>query len=408
MVDPFNQSVERLRRIEALLNLFNRRPEVKSWIRILYMGQTNISRRRTRDDDHKNKYIAIEPKIHNLVPGLRGLNLLVCGIMSFSSSLFSDILQLPNLDKLQLVGLQFSQNTSDQMQDWNTIDHNRSPLRSLNVRLLKPPSAETTQALLHLLQRETLTELTSRPYRFRELEDWITLPPIIFAHIPDYVFTSLRKLNIVLVLGTSDVEVQHFTQFGARCPNLVSLTIRSLFEETPRELDVFRRSSLAEHPFPTLQEFSGSLTLAPSLVQGRPVRRVIGDILRINERNRGVPSMPSNIVALKPSVPLRVLHLTTRCWNDDDIEAVAQQHPGLEELVYEDLSGKILDWSARAEDGFRKLGNLKRFTLGNGEDLEVLTDAVKDDDYLIVKLRSACPNIQWARFSWLGIWKLCP
>lgn len=341
MVNHSKHSAKKLRRIEALLNLLSRRPEIRSWIRILSIGRKNVKRLNPQDHNFTSTYFSMEPKILQIVPELRNLNLLRCGLMFFSSSFFSHILRLPHLYELHFENIQFSQDTADQTPYWSTIGQDRLPLKILTLASLKPPSIRTTGALIHLLQQETLVELTSWPPVCLDLGTWVTLPRITLNHIPDFVFTSLRKLHISL--APSDVEVQYFVRFGARCPNLISLNISNHYVETPKQLDDLRHSTLAENPFPALQEFEGSLALAPVFVQGRPVHRVIGDICEgVEWPTRSGPTLASNLAALTPSVSLHVLSLATPHWNEADIEAIAQHHPGLEELVYEDFEGKVL------------------------------------------------------------------
>lgn len=430
MVYPPHSPIEKLRRIEEFLDLLDRRPEVRSWIRILSIGQRHGATGESRGDNFDGEYIAIESKIREIVPELRGLNRLRCRFMSFSSPLLSGIRQLPHLDDLELEDFQFIQGTADETPSWDTISQNRPPLRNLTVYFKGPFSTPATQAVIHLLQQETLTKLIFQPPLVLNLRDSILW--MISSHIPDHVFTSLRELRIIL--SYSDAGVQDFVQFGARCPNLVSLTVDWLTTRTPNALvDQLRRSSLAEHPFPALQKFRGSLKLASILVQGRPVHSVTGHTGRGRSGDESGPTIASNIAALRPSVPLRELRLDVPKWNEPDIEVIAKHHPDLEELVYKfcgqdpvvsQFSGResvvtrfpaqepALGWSTTLEDALGKLGQLKRLTLEDtdirisGARNDSQTNDVGDDHDLIVKLRSLCPNLQWVHISQLSRWKL--
>ncbi|KAG8927991.1 hypothetical protein FRC01_006608 [Tulasnella sp. 417] len=327
----------KLRRIEEFLDLLDHRQEVKSWIRTLSIGRKcdlGVIVRQDRVD--REQHHALQPKIHKVVPELRGLSSLWCGYIDISSSLFDTILQLPHLEELHLEDLRFIPGTTNINDSPIGIGKNGPPLRSLAVRLLGPLSTPATQALIHLLQRETLEELIYWPPHAVDLDTFVSLLRVISTYIPDYVFTSLRKLNILLPAFNADV--QRFVQFGERCPNLESLAIRwsyledSLEEPDPEEQ--LTRSGLAEHAFPALQEFSGPLALAPIFVQGRPVHTVISDILYIRSGDEYEETIAPRIAALRPRIPLRVLHLAAWDSNEADIEAIAQYHPDLEELIY--------------------------------------------------------------------------
>ncbi|KAG8907497.1 hypothetical protein FRC01_007656 [Tulasnella sp. 417] len=406
-IDPAKSSIHKLRRIEKLLDLLDRRQEVKSWIRTFSIGRTpSEGRLAIREDNFDEEYLALEPKIHKAVPELQDLRSLRCGLVSFPSSLFDGILRLPHLDDLQLEDLQFIQGTADQtpMQ----ICQNESPLRRLTIESFGPLSTPVTQALNHLLLKKTLAVLIYWPPLFPDPQTWISLLWVISTYIPDYVFTSLREVDIIL--PTSNADVQHFVQFGARCPNLVSLTISwNYLEESLGELEnQLRGACLAEHPFPALQKFAGPLALASIFVEGRPVHSVMSDFLYEFNWNRSGATLASQIAALRPGVPLRVLHLAAQEWKEADFETIAQHHPDLEELVYELYGPDLMRWSSRLEDALRKLAKLKSITLKQTSSSDNLTNGVDDDHYLIVKLRSLCPNLQQANMPWLGIWKRHP
>ncbi|KAG8897146.1 hypothetical protein FRC00_004750 [Tulasnella sp. 408] len=338
-VHHLKDPIEKLHRIKELLDLLERRPEVKSWIRILSIGGEipEIRIPGGERDDFAAEYITVERRIQKVIPELRGLSELRCRHMFFTSTLFSAVLQVPQLDELELEYFQFIRGPTDPTPDWSAVRRDRSPLQRLTVKDFQPPLERTTvaEALVHLLRQETLAELNFLPPRLPFLGvGSASLLSIISNGIPDYVFKGLRKLNIVLT--PTYAEAQNFVQFGTRCPNLASLTIRWGLKNSWYLIgDQLRHMSLEEHPFPALQEFNGQLALASIFVQGRPVHSVNSrDMDAINQVEQGTVVI-SNIVALRPSVPLRVLRLTTAVWDEAYIETIAQHHAELEELVYE-------------------------------------------------------------------------
>ncbi|KAG9026300.1 hypothetical protein FS837_004650 [Tulasnella sp. UAMH 9824] len=408
VVDRFKPSTQKILQIEELLCLLERRPGVKLWIRTLSIGLNDGAR--AGATNFEKEYLALEPKIQKVVPELRRLRLLRCGYMYFSSSLLYGILRLPHLEILQLGDFQFIQRTADETPSW--IGQTESPLRSLTLKSLGPLSTSMKEALIHLLQKTTLVELTHWPSLYPDQRESrsVNLFWVISTHIPDYVFTSLQELDIRL--PDSNAAIQHFVQFGARCPNLISLIIgwNSLEDSLKEAEDQLRRSSLAEHPFPALREFDGPLALASIFVQGRPVHSVISDIWYGSSSDESGTTMASDIAALKPSIPLRVLHLAAPEWNEADIEAIAQHHPDLEELVYNHSGRELMGWSTRLGDAVGKLAKLKTLTL---EFIEygvpqALSDKLSDDHQTIAEIRSLCPNLQRANLGWLGIWELRP
>ncbi|KAG8912880.1 hypothetical protein FRC00_003573 [Tulasnella sp. 408] len=385
-VHHLKDPIEKLHRIKELLDLLDRRPEVKSWIRILSIGG-EIPKIRIpggKRDEFAAEYIIVERRIHDVIPELRGLSELRCRHMVFTPTLFPAILQLPQLDGLELEYFQVIRGLTDPTPDW------------------------MAEALVHLLRLETLVELSYLPPQIPILVGSASLVSTISNRIPEYVFKGLRKLNIVL--NPTDTEVQGFVRFGTRCPSLVSLTIRW---SNPRSRyligDQLRHRSLKQQPFPALQEFDGQLALASIFAQGRPVHSVECRSLRIRNDDEKGPIMISNIAALRPSVPLRVLRLTTAVWDEIYIETVAQHHTELEELVYEHWGREEMGWTARLEDALGKLAKLQRLALKRGGTFFApnnLTHKLDEDHQVIIKLRSLCPNLQRAELGWLGIWTL--
>ncbi|KAG8907498.1 hypothetical protein FRC01_007657 [Tulasnella sp. 417] len=426
-VDPSRSSTLKLRRIEELLDFLEHRPELKTWVRVLSAGRESPSLWRPRGDNFESHYLAVEQRIFKFIPELRRLNSLRCGFMSFPSSVLAGLLQLPQLERLEFEEFRVIQNPSEKTPDWDAVDQHRTALRYLTVNAVGPPSTPTTSAMVHLLKQENLVDLTYRPHVFLQVHRGVSLLWTISSHTPDYVFTSLRQLHIML--PPSDVEAQHFVELGGRCPNLTSLTITWNFLDTTSQLeDRLKRGGLTACHFPALQRFEGPFSLAPIFAQGRPVHTIFSDMftqLRGADRNENRIPLPLNIAALKPSISLRVLHLVVSRWSDGDIEAIARHHPELEELVYECLEtdamvGDCSDpthtasihifavglqcWSTRLEDAFRVLTKLKRLTLENMED-DIPPGDADDDDYLIAKLRGLCPNLRYACISWLGTWR---
>ncbi|KAG9026301.1 hypothetical protein FS837_004651 [Tulasnella sp. UAMH 9824] len=332
-VHPWRDSKVKLYRIKELLDLLDSRQEVKSWIRILSVGREQVLPGGGRDGFEAG-YSTLESRIHKVIPELRGLRELRCGHMYFTSTLFSAILRLPQLDDLGVEYFEFVGGPTDPTPDWSAVRQDESPLRRLTVKafgptLNIPPVAE---ALVRLLRQETLVELNYWPPPLPVGS--VSLVSIISSRIPDYVFEGLRKLNIVLT--PSDAEVQDFVQFGTRCPNLASLTINwNLINSQYLIGDQLRRRSLKEHPFPALQEFKGRLALASIFVQGRPVHTVDSRYMNSHIKNESGTAVISNIAALRPSVPLRVLRLITAVWDETYIETIAQHYTELEELVHE-------------------------------------------------------------------------
>ncbi|KAG8980060.1 hypothetical protein FRC05_007503 [Tulasnella sp. 425] len=409
MVDTLGSPMLRLRRIEELLNLLEHRPEIKTWIRTLSIGQSCILGLFANIEFDK-KYPTIEQRVQKLVPELHSLNSLRCGLISFSSPLFSGVLRLPQLGRLELEHFQLPQSASENTVDWSTVDRNKTSLRSLTIMTLGPPAIQTVSAIIHLLQRETLVELIYQPSMWRSQPGGVTLLEVISTHIPDYVFVGLRRLAIKL--SSADVEVRRFVDLGARCPNLTTLSIdsMSLFDSSSQIEDRIKRGGIALHHFPALQRFEGPLVLAPIFTQGRSVHTVIGDAL---PRSHGIDwaeneTTPApSIATLRPGVPLRVLHLVVLQWSDADIEAVAQYHPELQELVYSYLGEGKMFWSARSEEAFRKLSNLRRIALGESLN-SIAPNVIEDDHHTITKLRNLCPSLQQADISELGTWRLRP
>ncbi|KAG8945197.1 hypothetical protein FRC00_010226, partial [Tulasnella sp. 408] len=331
----------KLLRIEGLLDFLERQPEVKPWIRTLSTGRETPSLGTPPGGNFESDYLAVERRIHKVIPELRGLNSLRCGFTSFSASVFAGLLQLPHLERLEFEEFRLTQDPSDQTPDWDAIDQHGSALRYLTVNAIGPPSSPTTSAMVHLLKQEKLVELTYRPHIYLQLHRGLSPLWTISTRVPDYVFTSLRRLYIML--PPSDVEAHDFVQLGARCPNVTSLTISWNFLDTTSQLeDRLKRGGLTEYHFPALQHFEGPFTLAPIFVQGRPVHSIFSDMFtQLREPAVNETRMPLvlNIAALKPRTPLRVLHLVVSHSSDEDIEAVAKHHQELEELVYECLEG---------------------------------------------------------------------
>ncbi|KAG8897145.1 hypothetical protein FRC00_004749 [Tulasnella sp. 408] len=336
-VHPYKDPIEKLHRIKKLLDLLDRRPEVKLWIRILSIGR-EIGIQGRKQDGFDVEYIAVERRIHEVISELRGLSELRCMHMLFTPTLFSAILQLPQLDDLELKYFQVIQGPTDPTPDWSAVRRDGSSLRRLTVKDFESYTpfecVTVAEALVHLLRQETLAELNYLPPRSLVLLlGSVSLVSIISDRISDYVFKGLRKLNIVL--NPTDAEVQSFVHFGTRCPNLVSLTIRwSLVGSRYLIGDQLRHRCLEEHPFPALQEFDGQLALASIFVQGRPVHSVNDRDMPIRSNDESGPIVISNIAALRPSVPLRVFGITTAVWDETYIETIAQHHTELEELVY--------------------------------------------------------------------------
>ncbi|KAG9041902.1 hypothetical protein FS837_011612 [Tulasnella sp. UAMH 9824] len=405
VVHPWKDSILKFYRIKELLDLLKRRPEIKSWIRILSIDREQVIPGGVQDDFEAG-YIELERRIHKMIPDLRGLRELRCRCISFTSALFSAILQLPQLNDLELERFRFLPGSTDPTPDWSAVRQDEPRLRRLTVKTFGPflnttPAAE---ALVHLLRQETLAELNYWPSPLSV--GWVSLVSIISSRIPDYVFEGLRKLNIVLT--PTDAEVQDFVQIGARCPNIVSLTIRWKSIHSQYLIgDQLRRMSLKEHPFPALQEFDGQLALATIFVQGRPVHSVNNHGMNTRIPDERGPVVISSIAALRPSVPLRVLRLTTVMWDETYIETIVQHHTELEELVHE-YWGEPLIWTAGLGDALGKLAKMQRLSLKrrrNGAPNNLI-HKLDDDNPVIAKLRRSCPNLQQVNLCWLGVWKL--
>lgn len=317
-----------VRQIEEFLDMLEYRPEVKMWIRMLSIGQAS----RHGSPEFSKEYLAVEWRIHKVVPELKNLNSLRCGFMPFPPTLFRDVLQLPQLERLRLEYFELQESTSEHTADWNNVNQNKSPPRTLTVMTRVSPAIQAVSAMIQLLQQETLTDLICWPSSFGgQLRGDLPILEVISTHIPEYVFMGLRRLSIKL---SSDVEVRHFVDMGARCPNLTTLSLTNGVISESRLNDQINRGGFALHHFPTLQRFEGPLAVAPLFTQGRRVHAVIDDkstgLGVALAENEATPA--SNIENLKPGIPLRVLHVVVKRWSDADIEAVARCHPELEEL----------------------------------------------------------------------------
>lgn len=313
--------------------MLERQPEVKTWIRMLSIGQAS----RHGSPEFGGEYLAIEWRIHKVVPELKNLNSLRCGFMLFPPTLFRDVLQLPRLERLKLEHFELQESTSEHTADRNNVDQNKSSLRILTVMTRVSPAIQAVSAMIRLLQRETLTDLTCWPPSLGgRLRGELTTLEIISTHIPEYVFMGLRRLAITL---SSDVEVQRFVDLGARCPNLTTLSLIS--SPISRLEDHIKRGGFALHHFPALQRFRGPLAVAPLFTQGRRVHTVIDDLPSVlgADLAEDETTPASSIEDLKPGVPLRVLHFVVKRWSDVDVEAVAQCHPELEELALKYVGG---------------------------------------------------------------------
>ncbi|KAG8926208.1 hypothetical protein FRC00_003123 [Tulasnella sp. 408] len=367
MVDDDQGPTLKLRQIAELLNLLDRRPEVKMWIRILSVGQNSVSRRRRSVNQ---EYLPIEARIYKLIPELQNLNHLQCGLVSFSSALFAGVLQLPQLERLELQDFQLKQDLTDPASNWNSINRHGESLQSLVVKESISSSPETTSAIVYLLQQESLVELEYWATLFPDVGGGVSPFWIILQEIPEYVFTSLRQLEVML--PPSDIEFEQFVQFGTQCPNITSLTVIWNFtDSSDRLIARFKRCGLAEHHFPALQYFNGPFALAPSFTRGRPVDTVITDPWTRdiwNYAGENERTVAFDVAALKPSVPLRVLHFVVKRWNDADIGAVAQHYPELEELTYDYNGDDNRRLSPGVEEAFGKLAKLKSLALVNAED----------------------------------------
>ncbi|KAG8955481.1 hypothetical protein FRC04_008832 [Tulasnella sp. 424] len=411
-----SESPVTLRRIEEFLDLLERRPEVKTWVRILSIGRTSGSLVDLLQS--VEKHLAVEARVHEVVPELRNLSTLRCGSMAFSSSLFFGVLQLPRLERLELQRFQLSESTSEHTTDWSIVDQKNSSLRSLVVTSLTlgPPAIQSAAALTHLLRQETLAELIHEPLIMHSSpshQKRATLLEVISTHIPEYVFEGLRRLAIRL--SSADAEAQRFVDLGARCPNLTTLSLKSWNIGSPIDglEDAIKRSGVTSHHFPALQRFEGHLLLAPIFTKGRPVHTVVGEVLTRHHPltlTAHETKLAPTVAALKPSVPLRVLHLRVMQWNDGDFEAVAQHHPKLEELVYKSFGGENIRWSLQLEEAFRKFSDLKRITLTTNVLMDDVStrNVIEDDHHMITNLRSSCPSLQQAVIFGLGTWRLRP
>ncbi|KAG8955482.1 hypothetical protein FRC04_008833 [Tulasnella sp. 424] len=328
--------MQKISRIEELLDLIEHRPEIKMWIRVLSIGRSSIGLPEDGEGDKIGRYLIMEARIHKVVPELQNLSSLRCGFMSFSSSLFSGVVQLPQLERLELEDFQLDHDPSDHTPNWDATARNRSSLQTLIVKGVASSSAQTASAIVHLLQRETLVDLSYWPHLFPEIRGGISLFRIVLRQIPQYIFTGLQRLTFML--PPNDIEVGHFVQFGTQCPNVTSLTICWNFMDSPKQMeDRIMRGGLGDHHFPALEHFDGPFALAPIFARRRPVHTIITDPLsQFQVTSTGNETTTAvDIAALEPRVPLRVLYLVVWRWNEADIEAVAQHHPGLEELTYE-------------------------------------------------------------------------
>ncbi|KAG8897144.1 hypothetical protein FRC00_004748, partial [Tulasnella sp. 408] len=117
-VHALEDPIEKYHRIKELLDLLDRRPEVKLWIRILSIGREIEIQGRERDDVDV-EYIALERRIHKVTSELRGLSELRCMHMVFTPTFLSAILQLPQLDDLELKYFQVLQGPTDPTPDWS-------------------------------------------------------------------------------------------------------------------------------------------------------------------------------------------------------------------------------------------------------------------------------------------------
>ncbi|KAG9018526.1 hypothetical protein FRB90_011566 [Tulasnella sp. 427] len=379
-----NGTATKLSQFRDLLDLLEAQSEVGTWIKTLSVGRDSQSFQ--MNNGSTMELATMEHRLHKIIPRLRNLVTLRCGFVTFSSELFLGILNLAQLRRLELEDFQVSDADHDPDGDpnWSSIQQSGPSIRTIT---------------------ETLAELTYWPHLFPGFRPGTSLMWIICAYIPHYTFASLRRLH--MMIPPSDTEVVRFVRFGEQCPNLATLVVSWNFLDTLSEMiDRLVRSGFGERHFPALEQFDGPLALAPLFTRGRPVHTVISDMftqLGGTDRGGDAPTLAESIAGLKPSVPLRVLHIIVSRWSDTDLVTVAENHQGIEDLTYECLGEQPMVWSDATGAALRKMTKLKRLTLDNA-----VNDVPEEEDGshpLASNMLKACSSLDLLTISWLGIWR---
>ncbi|KAG8914986.1 hypothetical protein FRC01_003840 [Tulasnella sp. 417] len=325
--------------IQGFLRLLEVRHEVKAWVKTFEAGiYPGIVWSRPLD---YAEYTAVLPRIKSLIPELRNLRSLRCGLTVLTPYLYSNILRLETLETLDL---NLDQLDSEAVNVDHPLDRSANPpicpLRRLDISGEMEDKGATVSAILALIRLGTLTELKYWARVMPETARGITLFQAIKECIPNHIFSGLRYLEVVM--PESGANAQWFLHLGERCPNLVELRVHRNFIEHPFDFALWLGDQVTERHFPSLLRFAGPLALAPIFAQNRPVYSV-GTSLHPFGIGPDDPTIPVNAIrSLKPSVPIRVLDLFAPRWNDDDIEAVAHHHPQVEQFTYSCIEGRSL------------------------------------------------------------------
>ncbi|KAG9049884.1 hypothetical protein FS837_008806 [Tulasnella sp. UAMH 9824] len=340
--------------IQEFLGSLDVRQEVKSWVKTFDVG---VYPSELWDHEPPYAYIAMLPRIQSLIPELRTLHRLRCSLAAFTPSLYSGILQLETLETLHLNldRPDLRAGNTDYSLD-QTANHPICPVRRLDINGEMANTGAATSAILALVQLGTLTELKYWARVWPETPRGITLFQAIKEYIPNHTFGSLRYLEVVM---PTSGDAQWFLHFGERCPNVMELKVHRNFIDHPRNLALWLKNQFTERHFPSLQCFAGPLALVPIFAQNRPVYSVETSLQPFGV-DPSDPTTPAQAIeAIRPSVPIRVLDLFVQQWDDNDIEAVSQHHPHVEELSYNCLNGQYMTISSvsrffhRLTDPFR-------------------------------------------------------
>ncbi|KAG8926209.1 hypothetical protein FRC00_003124 [Tulasnella sp. 408] len=317
--------------IQEFLEFVEVRQEVKSWVKAFEVGPypNNV----WRHQPAFTEYIAALPRIQSLIPQLKALHTLRCNLTVLTPSLYSGILRLEALKTLDLKLDQLdSEAVNMDLLLGGNADSPICPVRRLEMSGEMANTDTTASAILALVQLETLKELKYWARMWWDPPSGITLFQAIRERIPNHSFSGLRYLEVVT--PKSGVEAQHFLHLGEQCPNLTELRIHRSFAEDPRDLALWLGNRFTERHFPSLQRFAGPLAIAPIFTLNRPVYSVETNSYPFRIGSDTLTTPVHQIVAIKPSVPVRILNLFARQWDDDGIEAVSQYHPHVEQFTY--------------------------------------------------------------------------
>ncbi|KIO17994.1 hypothetical protein M407DRAFT_32339 [Tulasnella calospora MUT 4182] len=318
--------------ISSVLSLTNERPEIKQWVRAIFLGGPP-------DRVGTRVFHAVLIDLFNRLDNIESVHI---SNWTMAPPLLSSL----KLERMQEIIVE-----SSLMEQFNSVAalQPSSMLHSLYMDGIF--DTRVVDAFAPLIRSPGLKRLSL----LRDTRSFLS------AHLqsyPHYHFEALLKLTIAA--PSTPADTRRFMAFTQQCTEIQSLHVDSQDANSSSERSPLVTQSLPRSTFPKLTEFVGSLSIARRIVRDRPISRI-----KAGSCWQDSPDVITRdlLVPLMPTVPITLLHLRAEWWTEGLLEIIVSLFPALEDFSFLFYRGDFSPWSKSHLVDIRRLPHLRKVSI---------------------------------------------